>query len=237
MPIHVKIDTKDFKKMTRTLRVLKESAYPTAVRNTLNNAGFEMKKNQLHKAGSERFTTRSKNLFKSFSYVNKAYGKDINTMQAKVGMRSLGRRSMLSVIKNIDIHEKGGNITKGDMYLDSSRISKNRKRMVRTVLRFKKGMAVKNPKGTFVQKALNAHRVGLPFWYNKSGRFYLISIKSYRRTKKGIKFNSQLLMRERKNANIKRNDFISLSAKRTREKIPNILKTELKKEIRKYVSG
>lgn len=234
--MRIVIDSKDLKRYKADLNKMSRSAYPIAVRNTLNNAAFEMKKNQLHKAAKDRFEyTRAKNFFKRFSYVNKSFGYNINRMQSKVGMRDLGQKSAKAAVQNMDMHEKGGTITKGSMYLESTRITNKRGRLVRTKQRLRKGMVIKNPKGTFVQKAINASMRQKPFWHKAGGLFYLIKVDSFTKTAKGISFKSSVLMRQRQNARIKPNKFISLAARKTEAKIPNLYKIEFEKQLRRYV--
>lgn len=238
--ISIKIDSKDFENYKKSLHSLSKSAMPTAVRNTLNNAGFEMKKNQLHKAAKEKFKyTRAKNFFKTFSYVNKSTGSNINKMSTKVGLRDLGKKSAKSAVENMNMHQFGGNINKGNAYLDESRVSKNRARFVRKKNYLKKGNVLENLKGNFVQKAYEAHEQKKPFWHSKNGNNYLVLIKSFKRTgrskKKKIKIKSELILKKRKNARIKPNKFISLAAKRTSAKIPELYKVEFNKQFKKYV--
>lgn len=241
MSITVKIDSKDFENYRRSLNSLSKSAFPTAVRNTLNNAGFDMKKNELHKAAKEKFKyTRAKNFFKSFSYVNKATGTNVNTMSSKVGLRDLGKQSAKSAVENMNMHQSGGTINKGNAYLDDSRVSKNRARFVRKKNYLKKGNVLENLKGNFVQKAYEANKQKKPFWHTKNGNSYLVLIKSFKRTgrgkKKKIKIKSELILKKRKNARIKPNRFIGSAAKRTSAKMPQMYKVEFNKQFQRYVA-
>ena len=85
------INTNDVIKLTNKLDELHRSALPSAVRNTLNNAAFEMKKNIPFQA-DKKFITRDKGFFKRMSAVNKASGFDINRMVAETGIISKDKK-------------------------------------------------------------------------------------------------------------------------------------------------
>jgi hypothetical protein len=91
--------------LTAKLEKLHRSAFPSAVRNTLNDVAFESKKLIPQKASSE-FTIRQKNLFKRMSLVEKAQGWNINNMVSKVGID--GTKGSLS--EGLEKQETGGNL-------------------------------------------------------------------------------------------------------------------------------
>jgi hypothetical protein len=92
-------------KLTAKLEKLHRSAFPNAVRFTLNDAAFESKKLIPEKASKE-FTIRQKNLFKKMSIVEKAKGWNINNMVSKVGIDG----SMGSLSDGLEKQETGGNL-------------------------------------------------------------------------------------------------------------------------------
>lgn len=91
--------------LTAKLEKLHRSAFPSAVRNTLNDAAFETKKLIPEKASSE-FTIRQKNLFKRMSIVQKANGWNVNNMVSKIGID--GSKGSLS--DGLEKQETGGNL-------------------------------------------------------------------------------------------------------------------------------
>lgn len=215
----------------KKLTSLKRSAFPTAIRNTLNDAAFEMKKDHLHTSAAKNFKhTRSKNFFKRFSGVNKATGWDINKMQSTIGLLDMGVKTAKTAIENMDKHEKGGGVNNGAIYLNDSRTSKNFGRLVRKVNYFKKGSVVKG-KGSFVAKAYKSKDLEIPM---KHGKF-LIQVTNIRRSKKGkLKITSKLLMKERKNVKIKPNHFVMLAGQRTQRDIPSNFKKNAEKQIKRF---
>ena len=77
MKLDVKTDASI--QLTAKLEKLHRSAFPSAVRNTLNDVAFETK-SLIPKKAEGKFTIRQKNLFKRMSLVNKATGWNINNM-------------------------------------------------------------------------------------------------------------------------------------------------------------
>jgi hypothetical protein len=91
--------------LTAKLEKLHRSAFPSAVRNTLNDVAFETKKLIPQKAEGN-FTIRQKNLFKRMSIVEKAKGWNLNSMVSKVGID--GSKGGLS--DGLEKQETGGNL-------------------------------------------------------------------------------------------------------------------------------
>ena len=91
--------------LTAKLEKLHKSAFPNAVRNTLNDVAFETKK-LIPKKAEGNFTIRQKNLFKRMSLVEKAQGWNVNGMVSKVGLD--GSKGSLS--DGLEKQETGGNL-------------------------------------------------------------------------------------------------------------------------------
>lgn len=90
--------------LTAKLEKLHKSAFPSAVRNTLNDVAFDSKK-IVPKKANEQFTVRQKNLFNRFTLVDKAKGFDVNKMSSKVGIDG---NSNPKLTKGLSIQETGG---------------------------------------------------------------------------------------------------------------------------------
>jgi hypothetical protein len=96
----------------KRLSRLHKSAIPTVVRNTLNAAAFDVKKNTLPEQSQKAFINRSKNFFKAFSVVDKADGWNIESMQATIGMTSEGLSGKNNyAVEDLEQQEHGGKIT------------------------------------------------------------------------------------------------------------------------------
>lgn len=102
------VNTKAVNGLTTKLIGMHKSAFPSAVRNTLNDAAFKTKELIPKKAG-QNFTVRQKNLFKSFTGVDKASGFDVKSMVSKVGLDTSKPRTS-KLVEGLEKQETGGNI-------------------------------------------------------------------------------------------------------------------------------
>jgi len=105
MPYSITIDTKEITKLTDAIRGLHRSAFPVAVRQTLNDLAFETKQKQLIPMANKTFTVRDSNFFKAFSKVDRAAGLNVGAMTADAGMLDKG------AAQTFDEQEKGGDYT------------------------------------------------------------------------------------------------------------------------------
>lgn len=121
--------------LTARLERLNRSAFPVAVRSTLNDMAFEAKKNIPNQAKS-KFTIRQNNLFKRFSGVNKAAGYNLNNMQASVGVVDNGKPKLA---KGLATQETGGNLQGRKLIAhDKARISGSNTKKVKSKYHFSK---------------------------------------------------------------------------------------------------
>ncbi|MEM1002276.1 MAG: hypothetical protein AAGH46_06490 [Bacteroidota bacterium] len=81
------VDMDNVVKLSAKLGKLHKSAFPVAVRGTLNDAAF-MTKSLVPKVAARNFTIRQKNFFRAFSTVVRAKGFNTNTMVATVGINA-----------------------------------------------------------------------------------------------------------------------------------------------------
>ena len=127
---------------TNKLEGLTRSAFPNAVRNTLNGLAFDLKKDTMPKSAS-RFTKRQKNFFKANSTVQMAKGFNVSTMESKMGFMAKGKTAK-GAVNNLDEQEEGGTITQREYIpVEKSRIGKSKKRMVQKKNRLNK-IGIKN---------------------------------------------------------------------------------------------
>lgn len=97
--------------MTNRLEKLHKSAFPLAVRGTLNRAAFDVKQRSLLEVTKQTFTTREKNFFKANSRVKKADGFNTKTMYSEVGMQEGGLRGGNNfAVRDLVQQERGGQI-------------------------------------------------------------------------------------------------------------------------------
>lgn len=92
----------------KRLGEINRSALPVAIRQTLNDAAFDVKKTTMpHQA--ERFVKRTPTFFKANSKVNPAIGFDVNKMEATVGFIPKASDKSHSV-EDLEEQDMGGDI-------------------------------------------------------------------------------------------------------------------------------
>ena len=125
------VNTDEAVVFTNKLEKLNRSAFPNAVRGTLNGLAFDVKKNTMPTSAEKEFVNRRKNFFKASSRVSMARGFDINSMESKVGFIPFNGSSR--AVEDLEQQEHGGRIKKRSFVAtDKARISGSRKRSVRT---------------------------------------------------------------------------------------------------------
>lgn len=103
------INSNEVVKHTARLEKLHRSALPVAIRETLNNAAFDVKKNTMPKTAKE-FKKRQPNFFKANSKVEKANGFDTKSMKAVVGFFENNLVGKNYAVKDLEQQENGGTI-------------------------------------------------------------------------------------------------------------------------------
>lgn len=83
--IVLKIDSSELVKHANRLEKIKKSAFPIAVRGTLNKAAFNTKQKTIPASTSKHFVQRNKTFFKANSGVDMARGYDVKSMKSVVG--------------------------------------------------------------------------------------------------------------------------------------------------------
>lgn len=135
------INTDAAVKFTNTLEKLAKSALPVAVRETLNNAAFDVKGVTMPESAQKEFVNRTKKFFKANSKVERANGFDLKTMQASVGFyeNRLQNQSTNYAVKDLEEQEVGGTIeSKTFIPLPFARVGGVNSGRVRPNLRLKK---------------------------------------------------------------------------------------------------
>lgn len=118
------------------LNQISKVALPNAIRQTLNTAAFDVKKNTMPKS-SKLFVQRRPTFLKSNSTVEMAKGNDINNMASAVGFRSKNDGKGHSV-EDLEQQEHGGKIKDRDYIATPySRANKSWEKNVRTGLKMK----------------------------------------------------------------------------------------------------
>jgi hypothetical protein len=131
---HVNVNTDALVVFTNRLQKLSATAFPNAVRKTLNETATDMKKRTLPKSAADTFEKRQPNFFKAFSRVTFAQGTDVSAMQAEVGFMEQGLKGGKDnyAVKDLEQQEFGGGIGGRSLIpVDAARVSGSRGRMVK----------------------------------------------------------------------------------------------------------
>lgn len=232
---------------TAALDKLHRSDLPIAIRNTLNNAAFDVKRNTLHKSAKQNFAhIKQQNFFKRFSGVDKAVGFNINSMRSTVGMQDSGQRSAKTAIGNMMKQEIGGVIDDGFSYLKGARGEKLHGKVLREnyydknkVVSGRSRVGKGSLKSKFVARAYRSYRENKPMFINTVKGNFLMKVtaiwKKGRRGTDGIKIKTQLLMKEREAVTLKPTKFMTEAAKMTQKKISYLYVIEAQKRINKVM--
>lgn len=206
---HLNVNNSAVIRYTEKLDRLSRSAFPVAVRQTLNDAAFDVKNRTLTKSADKNFTRRSPNFFKTFSKVEKATGFNVNSMRSVVGMSANGKQSAKTAINNMEKQEQGGVIEDGSIYLKDSRRGSMNKGLVRKTNYYDRSKVVTGKsrvrrgggsnRSKFVARAFRSLSDKKPMFFNSMRGNYLMQVRKIRRDKNGkLKITSSLLMKARK---------------------------------------
>lgn len=109
------IDISNLQHLSKQLKSLSKSAFPVAIRKTLNDAGFNTKLKTIPKSANKNFKKRQPNFFSANSKVIPAIGFNVQTMKSEVGFYSNSLRGNNNrAVKDLEEQEHGGLIEKKD---------------------------------------------------------------------------------------------------------------------------
>lgn len=231
--------------MVNKLEQLHKSAFPLAVRGTLNAAAFDVKMRTLDESATQNFIRRSPTFFKRFSGVNRATGWNIDTMRAEVGMTAEGggasELSARVAVKNMEVQEEGGKITEGLEYLAASRTGSDPNRLVAGSKRWKKANVIRGAfsrSGTTKSRIIAAAYMALKEKKLQAivinGRKFYRQVTAISKTSKGkVKIRSKLIyaIRNSNQKPITATHFSREAAERTIPRIPMYFQVEAQKQI------
>jgi hypothetical protein len=108
-----RIDTKESEDFANKLQKMHRSAFPSAIRGTLNKTIFDVKTKTMPKSADDAFVKRQPNFFKANSRFENAIGFNINSMKAVVGFVENGLKGGNNyAVQDLEEQEHGGTIDK-----------------------------------------------------------------------------------------------------------------------------
>ena len=167
--IKFEVDTKEISWYTKQLEGMHQSAFPNAVRGTLNGLAFDVKGKRgvvgtMSQEADKAFVNRNKTFFTANSKVNQANGFNVNSMQSVVGMFPNANVKNNKAVEELEQQEHGGVIKDRELIpLNKARISGDHKRKVTSKSRLsqlKARQLKKSTKKSFVKDVYNAGKLG-----------------------------------------------------------------------------
>lgn len=249
MNIEFEIDTKEIRKFADRLGSLHRSAFPSAVRSTLNGAAFDMKKTTLLTSAKQNFEERSKNFFKANSKVIPASGWNVDTMKATTGMKSLNGNNY--AVDNLEQQEEGGTIDKKTFIAGSAArvggrgVPRRQMRIDRVADESIKAYNIRTRRSrSGKQVAVKSEREQFTIAVNLAGKGGFVMTKaaifrvnSLRKTKRGNKFKLSLIYDKKpgRKVNVKATHFMKEAAMKSRAKMPEIFRKEADYQFHKHL--
>tara|TARA_B100000953_G_C18034140_1_gene423819 strand:- start:3049 stop:3792 length:744 start_codon:yes stop_codon:yes gene_type:complete len=218
------VNNKAVIQLTAKLERMHKSAFPSAVRNTLNNAAFDMKQKGILESARKNFTTvRSPSFFKRMTRVNKASGWNVNRMRSEAGFVNASDPSIRSAVEGMEKQEFGGIVNDGARYLKGARTSNSYDRKVRRKNYYDRSKVITGRnrgrgtrKSKFVSRMYRSKKSKKPFFMNTMRGNFLVEVRSIRRNKRSGKIKASLkflmMSRDKTPVNISRTRFISKAA-------------------------
>lgn len=218
--------------LTAKLERLNKYAYPAAVRATLSDGAFAMKKTNIAESARKNMTVRNKTVFKKFTGVEKAtFNRNVESMRATVGFIPKDGVKGGKVPDGMEKNEVGGVDSTGWMYSPDTRISKDKNRLVRNKSRFKKSKILNVSKArniatkkslNFIQLAYESFDQKKAFHFRTKKGLVLAQAKSFKDNSSGKpSIKLEFLMRSRKDfkAKAKATHFVKEGAMRTQKQM------------------
>jgi len=235
----IAVDTRELEDYSRRLGTLHRSAFPNAVRGTLNSAAFHVKKDTLLKSADKNFVNRQANFFKANSRVEKAQGWSVEGMTSRVGMVSLAGNN--KAVDDLEQQEHGGTIkSRSFIPMKPARTGNSPNKNVRknsrisgvnnlTIARNARG---KNERQRFVKSVIHAGVGG----HVLSERGIVWRVNSLARTKKNkMKLTPIHSFKKGRTVDVKATHFMQEAAIATAKKIPYFYKLEAERIFKRHL--
>lgn len=228
---------------TDKLESLHRSAFPSAVRNTLNDAAFAMKRKEILKSAKSNFQrVKSPTFFRKFTQVNKASGFDLKSMSSVVGFTNSTDPKIRRVVKGMEKQEFGGVINDGSRYLRASRGGRVNGKVKQSNYfgnqKFLKGSS-RSRGNRLVANAYASAATGRAFSLNTNKGSFIVrskSLSSSRRNGKAtFKLDFLMMSRDRTPSEIKGTRFMKEAAVVTSGKIDKFYANNAEFQIKKHL--
>ena len=231
------VDTNEVIVFTNKLEKLSKSAFPNAVRGTLNGLGFDVKKNTMPEVAEKTFVTRRKNFLKANSRVEMARGFNVNSLESKVGFIPLNGKN--KAVQDLEQQEHGGKIGgRSFVPLDKARVSKSVKRSIRANNRTTK---IKNVVNVSKTRGRNesmrvlhaASKAGKGGFILTAGVLFRVKLFSRKNGKVRFKLDAIYSYKKGRSVSVKATHFMEKATKKTMKKSTDIYIKEAERQFEK----
>jgi len=237
--VNFHIDASASIKFTVKLEKLRKSALPVAIRGTLNDTAFLMKKLELPKQAKGTFVERNPRFFTANSHVDMAQGFDINRMVATMGMVESGlhNKSTNYAVKDLEQQEGGGTID-GRSFKPLPAARRGGRGVTRPnarISQIKNIITASESKGTskmqqLIRAAIHAGKGGYVL-----GDKVLYQVRNIRRVGRNTKLSLYKLYSFTKSgtAHVKSTGFIGKAAHNSQKEMENFYRIQAEKQFKK----
>ena len=219
--------------------------FPSAVRSTLSDAAFEMKKKNILESAKRNMTVRNQSFFRRYTGVKRATGFKVDSMYAESGFSNSNELKAKKALEGMEHNEFGGSDNTGAMYLAKARTSNSLKRLVRKKARFDKSKLAKgtstkmrSKKLDFARNAMASVKENAPTFIETSKGKFLVQVKKVTTDAghKKLKVKMDFLMRSRRQhvAKAKATHFNKEAAIKTSKQIEVFYKKNAEYQIKKF---
>ena len=242
------VDTDSSIVFTNKLEKLSRSAFPNAVRGTLNKLAFDVKMVTMPKEANDSFIERDKRFFKSQSRVDMAKGFSVSSMKSGVGFMAQNSRTSDVTIENLHQQEHGGEIANRKYIpVNTSRVSKSGNRKLQTKNRITDStiknivrsstMKGKSRQQQFVHAVHEAGVGGLVEGETRTGAKIIWRVNSLTRTRDGkFKLTPIWIVNDSKKIKIKRaSHFMEKASIKSAKKGNQFYQKEAERQFEKYM--
>lgn len=240
------VNTDEVIKFSAHLEKLHKSAFPSAVKNTLNQSAFDMKKDLIPRSFKSNFKPKSGTIpyVKKLLTVEKATGFNVNSMASVVGFLNPSDKTDKRFVEGLYKQEKGGVIDDGLRYLKSAR-GERKNGKVRTENYYDKSKVISGRnrgKGTrkskFVARAYRAMKSDMPMFMNSMKGNFLVKVKSVssNMSTKRLSFDFKFIAMDRakKKTNLKATNFVEEAGDNSKKQIEKNYIKQAEFQIKKY---
>jgi hypothetical protein len=234
------LNTDDIMKYGQKLGDLHKSAFPSAVRATLNGAAFDVKQRSLLVSAKQNFVERQPNFFKANSKVDMATGFNVDTMKSTVGMVSLKGNN--KAVDDLEQQEHGGTIkARSFIAMKTARSGKNTNRLVQkknrlstisNIVNAKKSNG-KSEKQRFVKSAIFAGQGG--FVLSEKNILWRIDKLIRKDGMTRFKMTPIYNFEKGRSVKVKATHFMETAAVRSSKKMPELFRKEAEFQFSKHL--